>query len=128
MICMMLIRRSVRLIRRRRLRRFEGSSRSIDIAPANAPIRTIPLMKSKTSLVANHDEPKHLNGMVFFKDTCRGHYCLDRTKRLDPQQVYVLLADREEKKGSHKEGRPLFAPVELCYVVLYWFMIRKQRV
>nr|GEW64777.1 hypothetical protein [Tanacetum cinerariifolium] len=31
------------------------------------------------------------------------------------------------KKGSHKEERPLSAPVELCSVALCWSMIRKQR-
>nr|GEY75885.1 hypothetical protein [Tanacetum cinerariifolium] len=58
-----------------------------------------------------------------------------KTKEMSKQKpeyvmdaVYVLLADREEKKGGHKEGRPLSAPVKLCFVVLCWSLIRKQRV
>ncbi|GKB55432.1 hypothetical protein Tco_0906185 [Tanacetum coccineum] len=249
----------MRLIRRRRLRRFEGSSRSIDIAPADAPIRTLPLMKSESnsvedykverttlsysapspavyrstvsevvkvcqdekvieeeddedflfftfaaSPVANHDEvgnlrymprpllpgsldevkdlktadPHGVSGCCKTKQNLSGERigkkagiitqladiilhnfkepkgstlsrvgednsshkkieCLSskKTKEMSKQKteyvmdaVYVLLADREEKKGSHKEGRPLSAPVELCYVALCWSMIRKQRV
>ncbi|GJV92902.1 hypothetical protein Tco_1540715 [Tanacetum coccineum] len=44
----------MRLIRKRRLRRFEGSSRSTDIAPADAPIQTLPLMKSESNSVEDY--------------------------------------------------------------------------
>ncbi|GJW37112.1 hypothetical protein Tco_0060032 [Tanacetum coccineum] len=41
------------------------------------------------------------------------------TRQMVTLKVYVLLVNQEEKKGNHKEGQSLSAPVELeqgCFV------------
>nr|GEX06010.1 hypothetical protein [Tanacetum cinerariifolium] len=59
-----------------------------------------------------------------------------KTKEMPKQKPeYVMDAVNGNIEGvcfacgpGGKEGRSLFAPVELCYVTLYWSMIHKQRV